>query len=214
MYKLFNRKHISKKKKNDSFKFATCLTYSVQISLISFFLKMVAREILWYSACSCNMYHPLLSLSLPSIFHFSIIILNSLSLYYSRLNILSSSHFISHQFLFVLSFYQQNKIVKLHVFMCFLCDVDMFKFPFYWILYNLNYLVTTLEIFLRVATDHKEGVPVPKKGPQNLMRLRPGLVRVKIGRMEKKERKRRCIMEFSLVQFRRENKRERKWCGK
>ena len=83
--------------------------------------------------------------------------------------------------------------------MCFLCDVDMFKFPFYWILYNLNYLVTTLEIFLRVATDHKEGVPVPKKGPQNLMRLRPGLVRVKIGRMEKKERKIRWKMEFSLV---------------
>ena len=44
----------------------------------------------------------------------------------------------------------------------------------------------------------------------NIVTFRVCLVGVKTGRMEKKERK----IEFSLVWFKRENKRDRKWGGK
>ena len=73
-----------------------------------------------------------LSLSLSLIFHFSIII-STLSLYYSHLNIFNS-HFISYQsnFFPIFSLCQQEKKKKeiFHVFACFFffffCDIDIF----------------------------------------------------------------------------------------
>ena len=40
-------------------------------------------------------------------------------------------------------------------FFFFVCDIDIFKFSFYLILYNLNFLMITLEKYLRVVTEFK-----------------------------------------------------------
>ena len=42
-------------------------------------------------------------------------------------------------------------MVKLCVCVCFDGDVNIFKFSFYYILYDLSFLITTLEKILRIA---------------------------------------------------------------
>ena len=84
------------------------------------------------------------SLSLSLSLHFSLLYLhsNSLSLYYSHLNIICS-HLISHRsFFFCILILLVEEIVKLHLYaFFFFCDVDIFKFSFYQILCNLSFLI-------------------------------------------------------------------------
>ena len=133
---MFPRKQCQERYLHHEFSYVVLAALLTSALLSSTAWLIIAVDIVYLSLSLC------LSLSLSlSIFFNHHFILSLTLLLLSRNSQFSSFFFLS---LFAFSFYQWKEIVKLHVF-AFFCDVDIFKFIFYYILYNSSFLMIAVE---------------------------------------------------------------------